>query len=93
MTVVGLLELSTVHLPRAEWANMGGTAVLWAYQTPYGAFMPVPPPDEYAWRKAEHGISEEMIRLWQYAEDKGCRFILFDCDAETDPDLPEFPQQ
>lgn len=80
-----LLDLSTAHLPQEILENLPSLPATVAHATEYGAFLWVPnDPDE--------GFVEmpppEVLRVQLYARSLDCDYVLFDVDAEIDPNLP-----
>lgn len=82
--IIHVLDLSTAHLPEKMGADLTGTDGVTAYRMDeYGWLMWVPPagpPDDET--------PTEITAIHRYARSHGCRYVLFDCDAETDPNLP-----
>jgi hypothetical protein len=87
------LDLSTRHLPSndAGWLNHPEELPISVYPTDNGWLVNVPPKDTVTDEELnEVGFTTSFLCLLDLARKSECWWILFDCDSETEPDLPTF---
>lgn len=83
-----LLDCSTVHLcpESVSYLELQATQQEeYISTTPYGWFMWIPDEDY------EYGIPPSLTKVLQYARNLGAEYLLFDRDASSNLDLPEYP--
>lgn len=88
--VFSLLDLHSGHLPSHLYDDLNGIDGVTAdRRRDYGWFMWVPLSglDEHV---AEYGVPAEIVAVWRYAARHDCSYVLFDIDAEVDPNLPHY---
>lgn len=93
MTVYGLLDLSTGHLPEDLGQDLTGHAGVVAYDLPYGWLLAVPPDlddhiAEYA--GTPDAVPDPIVGIWRLAGRHGCRYVLLDQDGPVEPELPTY---
>lgn len=82
--VIQCLDLSNDHLPQ-PYSNVRTSPGVAICALPYGYWLDVPTdPDQHP------DIAEPIARILRYARLHGCDHILFDRDADTTPELPEY---
>lgn len=90
-TIVQVLDLSTHHLPEDLGSDGLGTVEgVVAYELPYGWLMWVPSDAEQMAEARQRVRRAEVLRVLEYAHRLGCRYVLFDSDADRVDDLPEW---
>lgn len=93
--IVKMLELSTGHVPEHIGNTLDGLGSLpgvIADKREYGWFMWVP--DDVGKRVAETKamddgeVPPEIVNIWRFARRLGCDWVMFDCDADSNDNLP-----
>jgi len=87
------LDISTAHLSEED------KALLDSFAAPDSRLGPMTVSTCYGWWMyaiddcyEDNCLSDNLTRICKHARKNGCDYILFDCDAETDEELPVFEE-
>jgi hypothetical protein len=89
-TIVSMLDLSTGHVTEATAKRLT--------DRPESIGLPVYPKGEYGWivwagtesvtRVVD--VPADLVTVVKFAQERGCEWIMFDCDAPLSDSLPSF---
>lgn len=88
MPTINMLDISTAHVSRETATMLDGAPAIMitAYQkNGYGWFVWVPPADF----ERTH-TPDDLSKVFAYAREQKCDWVMFDRDAEIIDDLPSF---
>jgi hypothetical protein len=84
------LDLSTNNLPQEVFTELTSFDGVVAYPTTHGALLWVPDDPQSSHDFADEPAPDEVLAVQLHARSLGCDYVLFDGDAEVDPQLPSW---
>ncbi len=79
-------DCSTAHLKQSTYdmlEQIADDGEVFTASTPYGWFV-------WAEEDPQPDLPDELAAIMAHARSKGAKYILFDCDAPENPELPVF---
>jgi hypothetical protein len=86
-----VLDLSTAHLPARLRDELSAHEAVVADRHEFGWWLWVPddPHDSALWERPP----AEILEIQTFSRARGCDWVRFDVDGDTDPDLPTFADE
>lgn len=99
--IFNVLDLSTAHLPERLGQQLNTVSGVIAHEYTHGWLLFVPEnidetlvehtPEGFDESDDDvHGVPQEVVNIWRYAEKHDCQYVLLDSAGEKNPDLPTY---
>lgn len=88
-SVLKFLDLSTGHLPNPDVFE-GAAEMFVCFERPEGWFVVVPELADIGHIEQKGDVDRALVRIFRYAFERDCAYVLFDRDGFINPNLPRW---